>query len=308
MQGDLDELRAFVEVVGRGGFAAAARQLHTTPTVINRRVTRLEAGLRTRLLVRSTLGAEPTEAGAAFHERCVQLLGELDEACQDARGDGAEPAGLLKLSAPSSLERLLVQPVVSRLMRSHPLLRFELTLGDRRIDQSAHQADLSIRGGPLDDSSLVARRLALVPVVLAASPAYLARCGEPDGPEALAGHCLLEHAEVGLVQSWRDPSLPAAQLPRPRQRMVINGFEALVDLAVDGMGICVASQVQLAQELADGRLRRVLPQLPLAESPLWAVFPTSRHPSRRLRLLLEAFATYAAQPFERWGEPMEPPA
>lgn len=308
MQGDLDELRAFVEVVGRGGFAAAARQLHTTPTVINRRVTRLEAGLRTRLLVRSTLGAEPTEAGAAFHERCVQLLGELDEACQDARGDGAEPAGLIKLNAPSSLERLLVQPVVSRLMRSHPLLRFELTLGDRRVDQSAHQVDLSIRGGPLDDSSLVARRLALVPVVLAASPAYLARCGEPDGPAALAAHCLLEHAEVGLVPSWCDPALPAARLPRPRQRLVVNGFEALVDLAVDGLGICVASQVQLARELADGRLRRVLPQHALAESPLWAVFPGSRHPSRRLRLLLEAFAVYAAQPFEHWGEPMAVPA
>lgn len=305
---DLDDLRAFVEVVNRGGFTAAAAQLRTTPTVVNRRVTRLEAELGSRLVTRSTRGAAPTEAGAAFHERARALLHDLDEACLEVRGDGSALAGLLRFTAPSSLEKLLVQPVVSYLMRLHPRLRFELVLSDQRVDMAAQNVDLAIRGGPLDDSVLVARRLALVPAVMAASPGYLARCGVPASPQDLADHTLLEHAEVGLAHFWRAGDPGAEPLPAPRQRMRINGFESLVDMAVDGVGVCVAPEVQLARCLADGRLQRVLPDVLLAEVPLWAVFPVARHPTRRLRLLLDTLAAYAARPFETWGQPVESPA
>ena len=302
---DLDDLRAFVEVVNRGGFTAAAAQLRTTPTVINRRVTRLEAELGTHLVTRSTRGASPTEAGAAFCERATTLLHELEDACLEAGGDGLALGGLLRFTAPTSLELLLVQPVVSHLLRLHPNLRFELVLADQRVDLAAQNVDLAIRGGPLEDSSLVARRLALVPAVMAASPDYLARRGVPASPLDLADHTLLEHAEVGLAQFWRAGDPGAEPLPAPQQRMRINGFESLVDMAVDGVGVCVAPEVQLARCLADGRLQRVLPDALMAEVPLWAVFPVARHPTRRLRLLLDTLAAYAARPFEAWGQPVE---
>lgn len=299
MDGDIADLQAFVAVAVAGGFAAAAKRLHSTPVMINRRVSRLEDRVGTRLLTRSTRGAVPTDAGWQFHERCVTILADLDGACQELRGGAGEPEGFLRITAPASLDRLLVQPVVSALMQRHSGLRFDLLLSDRRIDLSAQQVDLAVRGGPLADSTLKARLLATVPVIMAAGQGYLARKGSPRTAQDLSTHALLEHAEVGLATWWSPQA--KAQPPAPRQRLRVNSFEMLVDLAEADAGLCVAPQVHLAQALAAGRLERVLPDLPLTDVPLWAVYSTARVAPLRLRVLVDSLLAQAARPFTEWG-------
>jgi DNA-binding transcriptional LysR family regulator len=308
VQPDLAVLQTFIEVVNRGSFTAAAAQLRISKSIASRRITVLEEQMEVRLLTRSTRRLVPTEAGLAFHARCRVLLKELEDAWLESRADGGAIAGRLRLTAPTSLESLLVTPVVAALLRRHPALEFDILLTDRRIDLTEHNVDLAIRGGPLGDSTHVARRLALVPAIIVGSPAYLERAGEPTTPAELTAQTFIEHSEIGLQRLWRHQDDRAVAPARVRQRLRINSFDVLTDLALAGVGLCAVPQVQVAAAVEHGRLRPVLQDHPLVELPLWAVFPSARHPSRRLRLLIDTLAAYAARPFLAWGTPCEDPA
>ena len=217
MEGELDDLRAFVGVVEAGGFSRAAARLGLAKSIVSRRVARLEASLGgARLLARTTRGVSPTEAGAAFHARCVRVLAELDEAREEVAGREAELVGTLRLAAPLSFGIAHLAPALARFAAEHPRLALDVAYSDRMVDLVAERFDAAVRIGALVDSSLVARRLAPVRLVAVASPAYLERRGVPETPADLARHdCLVYSAGAEGTAAAFGGSAPAAAASPP---------------------------------------------------------------------------------------------
>lgn len=294
---DLDQLSAFVEVVERGGFSAAARRLGIATSIVSRRVARLESTLGTRLLERSTRGLALTEAGRAFHERCRTLLAGLQEACEQAAAPDGEVAGVLRLTAPASFRRTLVTPVVAALARTHERLVFEVHLDDGRLDLLQEGFDLAIRAGPLADSDLLRRPLCSVEGVVVASPAYLARHGTPRTPADLRQHVGLDHSALRPGRLWHfepDVTVPFAR------RMLVNDLEAVYELALAGVGVAALPLSTAAPAVERGALRLLLPRHRLVPHRLTALYPASRRELPKLRVLLEALAEHAARPQAQW--------
>ena len=235
MTPDLDALATFVEVIERGSYTAAARRLGISKSIASRRITRLEADLKARLLDRTTRVVAPTEAGRAFHERCRALLRELGEACEQAATARGTVAGLLRVTAPTSFAHTLVMPAVAELARLHPQLELQVHLDERQIDLLHEGFDLAVRAGPLKDSGFAQRLLCRLDGVVVASPAYLKRHGEPRTPADLVRHIGLDHTEMQPQRLWRfGPTGAGTSFAR---RVLVNGFDALHDLACAGVGI-----------------------------------------------------------------------
>lgn len=296
---DLEALATFVEVVDRGGFSAAARRLGISKSVASRRVQRLESGLQVALLHRTTRGLTPTEAGRAFHERCRALLDGLDEACEAASGGAASVSGVVRLTASPAFACALVTPVIAALARAHPALAFDVLLDDRRFAATGEGVDLALRSGALEDSTLVARQLALVDGVVVASPAYLAAHPAPRAPADLAQHVCLDHGELSPHGLWRFHGEPPVRIER---RIRVNAFDALCDLAVRGAGLAALPSFTAAGPIASGTLVPVMPQHRLVEHPLAVLFPRSHRLAPKVRLVVEALVAYAqGTPVAQWG-------
>ena len=297
---DIDNLQTFIEVARRGSYTLAAQHLGVSKSVASRRIAALEEQLQLHLLSRSTRGLALTEAGEAFFERCHDLLRQLEAACDDAAGKAQDLSGLIRITAPHSLGQPLVVPVVARLMRLHPRLDVEVLLDEDRIDLLGNGIDLAVRGGPVANASLQVRPLASVAGWVVASPAYLALHGEPASPAELAGHTCLYHAQVPHG-AWRFESGAHAPEGSP-PRLQVNSFPTLLGMAVDGVGLAVVPPFSARAAVANGLLRRVLVDHPVAGYPISALYPASRHLSNKVGVLLEALTAYAARPAERWGE------
>lgn len=295
---DLEALTAYVEVVERGGFSAAARRLGIATSMVSRRVTRLEAALKVRLLERTTRGLAPTEAGRAFHERARELLAGLQEACEQAAAPVGEVAGTLRLTAPASFMRTLVVPVAAALAQRHERLVLEVELDDGRLDLLREGFDVAVRAGPLADSDLLRRPLCEVEGVVVASPAYLKRRGVPKGAADLARHVGLDHTGLQPSRLWRFESGSAVSFER---RLLVNNLDALFELALAGAGVAALPLATAAAAVEAGRLRRLLARERLVPHALTALYPVSRRSSPKVRALLEALATHAAQPQAAWG-------
>ncbi|MFO1327523.1 MAG: LysR family transcriptional regulator [Rubrivivax sp.] len=298
-------MEAFVEVVDRGGFTAAAERLGLSKSVVSRRVQQLESRLQTRLLHRSTRAMGLTDAGRQFHERCRGLLQELQDACEQASGRSGEVAGLLRVTAPASFAQVLMVPVLAALARRHPRLQVDLVLDERRLDLTGEAFDLAVRAGPLPDSTLRVRRLALLKGVVVASPAYLAAHGEPRSPAELAAHVGLHHRELAPQELWRFAAVDGtvSVVARFARRLQVNGFDALQALACAGIGIAVLPLASAAPALARGELVALLPEHRLQPHELSALYPGTREPSPKLAALLEALVEHAARPQAQWSGP-----
>lgn len=299
MTRDLAALQTFVTVAECGGYAEAARQLGISPSMVSRRIARLEAELQVLLIHRTTRGMSLSEAGERFHERCGALLRELDAACDELGGDGEGVSGRVRITAPQSLlGTALVAPVVARLMAAHPALRFDLALDERKLDLVSGAVEVAVRVGPLPDSRFIARRLAMLQGQMVASPAYLQRRGVPRDAADLAQHVGLDHTELGARGLWTP-----ADAPPPPQHVRVNSFEVLRELALLGMGIAVLPLFAVLGELREGRLQLVMPGWRSVPFELFAVTPPAPRLSARAKVVMEALAAYAARPAEEWGQP-----
>lgn len=296
---DLGAVQAFVAVADCGNFAEAAQRLALSPSVVSRRVAALEAQLRAPLLVRTTRGLSLTEPGERFCRRCRDLLAELALAAEDIQGDGDRVTGLVRITAPQSLlGSALIAPVLTDLLVRQPGLRFDVVLDDRKLDLVSGAYDVAVRVGPVPDSRVFARRLAVLEGSLFASPAYLQRQGEPQHVSELVDHVCLEHAALGQQGLWRMDDGDT-----PRRRVRANNFELLLQLARGGAGIAVMPSFAIAADLASGALRPLLPEWRSPAFELFAVAPPASRLSARARLVIDALVAYAARPIERWGEP-----
>lgn len=278
----------FIRVVETGSFSAAARLLKLGQPAVSKAVAQLEQHLQARLLLRSTHGITPTEAGLRFYERARIAVDEADEAERAARDASVGLTGRLRVSAATTFARLHVVPHLAGFLERHPELAVEMVLDDRPIDLLAEGVDLSLRMGALPDSSLVARKLATGRRAVIATPQYLAQAGRPLVPADLLRHETIVHSQ--LVNDWRFHRAGTEVSVVPRGRLQISAAEGIRAAILAHLGLTIASEWMFAPELSDGTAVRLLDEWSLPDIDLWAVFPTGRLATAKAR----AFADFVA--------------
>ncbi len=302
----LDTMQTFVRVVEAGSFVAAAERLGISTAMASRHVQTLEARLGTRLLNRTTRKLSLTDAGAAYFERCQQLLRDVEEMDLSVAAEGERPRGLLRVNAPVVFGTRHLARVLAEYAARYPEVSIELTLNDRFIDLVEEGADLAIRIGALAESALVARRLFPVRLALCASPAYLAKHGEPRTLADLARHnCLGYTYTRGGVEV--DLLGPEGRVVAPfRGTLRANHGEVLHQAALDGLGIVLQPTFISGEALADGRLRSVLPGYCTQALDAYAVFLSRKYLSAKVRTFVDFLAErFGPEPY--WDAWMRAP-
>lgn len=290
MQHDLNDTLMFVRVVQEGSFIAASRSLRLPKTTLSRKLQELEARLGTRLLHRTTRKLSLTEAGSVFLEHAQRVEAELKEA-HSAVEQLNRPRGWLRISAPHSFAVRWITPLLGEFHTRYPEVQVELMLGHEPLDLLSKEIDIALRLGPLADSSLVARRLAVFRMHVYASAAYLARHGEPEHPEQLLDHqaLALPLARRGSQYAWnlRQDTEDARQAYPIRPVLVASDPEALYGPLLEGMGLMLTMGVNMQQHLAAGTVRQVLPAWVGPEPEFNAVFPLGHGRSPKVRAFVD---------------------
>jgi DNA-binding transcriptional LysR family regulator len=293
--GNLTQLEIFVLVVETGSFTAAAKALSVSKAHVSKQVRALEDRLGARLLNRTTRKVATTDIGASFYERCRRILDELGDAESAVTDLQTTPRGTLRVTAPGAFGITYVAPAMAQFMVEHDELVVDMCFSDRSIDLLEEGFDLGIRIGRLPDSSLIAKRLAETCTHVCGSPEYFDRHGRPQRPEDLRHHDCLRYAYQNSGQSWRlggpegDVSVPVSG------RVVANDGDALLAAARLGLGLCFIPDFYVTDDLASGRLERVLTQW-ATPTPIWAIYPHSRHLSAKVRLFVDYLAERFAEP------------
>lgn len=285
----LDDIALFLRVLDLGSISAAARSLDLSVAVASQRLKRLERELGVRLLHRTTRRLHATPEGTALAEQGRALVEDLEALTAGLRQAGGEIAGILRMTASASFGRQHLSPLLPEFMALHPRVVLSINLTDQMLDLVSAGFDLAIRIGALDDSNLVARKIAPNRRLLCASPDYLRRHGAPRTPEDLAAHdCLLLVGSQGRQDLWRLGDGAGGEIPvRVRGRFESNFGELLRDAAVAGLGIAQHSTWHVCDDLRAGRLLPVLPDYPLADTGIHAVMPQRRLVPPRVRAFVD---------------------
>ncbi|MEO5759365.1 MAG: LysR substrate-binding domain-containing protein [Mesorhizobium sp.] len=279
----LQELEVFVRVAERGNLSRVAREIGLSQPSVSRILTDLEARIGARLLVRTSRKVGLTEAGHGYLDQIRPLLADLEAAADTATGN-EELRGILRVELSVTFAVRAIIPRLPGLLAEHPNLSVELMMDDRRRNLVEEGADVAIRLGALDTSSLMARRIGQTPRLVVAAPDYLNRHGIPTTPADLAGHQIIfgpSDSSGATLQGLVDPQANFALPENPRIRVTSSAGVTACVLA--GLGVAFGSGWMFDAELRDGRLIRLLPDFPLPTIPIHALFPAGRQPSKRAR-------------------------
>jgi DNA-binding transcriptional LysR family regulator len=281
------EMQIFVRIVERRSFTQAAEDLLIPRATATNAIKRLETRLGTRLLDRTTRTVAPTQDGAAYYERCVRLLADLDEAEDAFRG--SEPAGLLRVNLQPTLARHFVFPALPAFLARHPRLKLHVGEDDRLVDLVREGVDCVLRAGQLSDSTLVARRAADLPQVTVASPAYLERCGTPMTLDDLARHQAVHYVSTATGRPYPLEFVTASGVKpaTPPGIVSVTGAEAYTAAALAGLGLVQVPRYRVAAQLASGALVEVLADTPPPTIPVSVLYPHARQLSARVRVFAD---------------------
>lgn len=266
-------MRYYCRVVEQGGFAAAARQLGVTRATVNKYVVDLEEQLGVPLLLRSTRKVTPTDAGQRYYQRATAILAELAAAEAEVSIGREVPSGRLRVNAPLPFGELHLGAFVCDFVTANPAVEVQLDLSDRFIDPLDDAYDLTIRiAEPVDEANLVVKEICPVPILLCASPSYLAARGEPRTPAALANHDCLHFGHFRTGRRW---TLGGEEV-LPEGRLCTNNATMLHQAVLAGQGIVALPTFIVGPDLAAGRLRALLPDHPMPVRSLQALYPFHR--------------------------------
>lgn len=284
----MDRLKAMatlVRIVDSGSLSAAANASGQSTASVVRTLAALEKHLGTRLLNRNTRHLALTDEGAEFLAWSRRILAEFDEVEHGFDARRKSPGGLLRITAPVEFGRRYVAPLVNEFLALHPAIQVELTLLDRLVDLLDEGVELAIRIGQLPDSSLIATPLGHTRLVRCASPEYLQRSGVPQQPSDLLAHACIGFAPQG--RQWQFQEQGAVVTRSVSVRMTTNQIQVASLACQQGVGIGQLLHYQVASELADGRLVRVLQAYELADLPIQMVYPHARLLSARVRQFID---------------------
>lgn len=288
---ELEDLQAFVEVVETGGFGSAGRRLGLSKSMVSRRVSRLETELGARLLSRTTRGVAATEAGIEFKGRAERVLADLAEARQAVAQMDGEVVGSLRIAASLSFGVSHLGPVLAELALRHPRLQIQTSYSDRFVDLIGERYDAAIRLTALEDSSLIARKIAPILGAMVASPDYLARRGAPQTPDEVMEHETINQGDS--VWRFRGPDERLYTI-RPESRFKADNAHGVMAAALAGLGVALLPTFLAGPEIEKGALVPILMDYRLPEAALYVVRPPPREPApagvRALtEILLEKF-------------------
>ncbi|RKH33751.1 LysR family transcriptional regulator [Corallococcus praedator] len=292
LQEPLAGLGAFVRTIESGSFSAAARALGVSPSAVSKTVARLEGRLGVLLLQRGTRTLQPTPEGLALFERGQRIVAEL-EAAQGELRESKGPRGPLRITAPMDLGRYWLVPRLPAFLAAYPQVECELGLTDRFIDLVEERMDVGLRMGESADARLIRKRLGDSRAVICASPAYLRRRGTPRKVADLQRHACLAYLRDGQRVPWRLDGV-AVDVPGP---FASDNNEALLALALEGVGIARIPEFVAEQALADGRLQSLLTSVHTPGPDVYIVYPERRHLSPRVRVFVD-FVSEAFQETE----------
>jgi len=287
-----EELEAFVAVVDYEGFGNAADRLGIAKSMVSRRVTDLEHRLGVQLLQRTTRRQSLTEAGRDFYQRATQLLDDLNEAEQYVADTQCRLSGRIRLALPLGFGVSLLARPIADFMSAHPDISIDIDLNDRQVDLIEENIDLAIRVADLEDSTLIARRLASVHFAFCASPDYLERHGEPRHPSQLADHEVLVYSNVPPGLQWSYEIDGKLVKPRVNYRLSANNGEFLAAVACQGKAIVNGPLALLEGHIRRGELQLILRQFQRPVVGMYVVYPPGRLVSRRVRALSDALYEY----------------
>jgi DNA-binding transcriptional LysR family regulator len=297
----LAELDIFARTVTSGSMSAAGRELGISPPVVSKRVKALEERLGVRLLQRTTRQVALTEAGQGFYERVVAILSSVDEAEAWVSRRAAAARGQLRISAPTTFGRMHIAPLLVDFMRAYPDVTVDLDLSDGFVDIVADGYDVAIRIADLQDTSLVAKRLAPNHRILCAAPVYTQKHGMPRSLAELQEHRLLLHN----ADHWRLEGPAGVETVKVDSVVKTNSSEVIREAVLAGIGIALRSTWDVGPEIRDGRLLIVLGQWRAPRRvAVHAVYPSRRHLAHKVRVFIDFLADrYGSAPY--WDEGLE---
>jgi DNA-binding transcriptional LysR family regulator len=276
-----------VRVVETGAFSRAAERMGMSKSIVSRRVARLEEQLGARLLTRSASGAQPTDAGQAYYERASNVLCELEAAKEVVAEAVTQVAGPIRLTAPLSFGVGHLAPALADFAAAHPRVELDISFEDRTVDLVAGGFDLAVRLGTLENSALIARRIAPSRRVLVGSPTYLQARGRPEQPRDLPGH---DHLVYNNEQ-WRFRVGTRWENVRLKPRLRADNGEMLREAAAAGLGLSVLPTFIASPALQTGALVPLLRGFPMPEAGLYILMPPGRAVTARVRALSDFLAS-----------------
>ncbi|WP_404370178.1 LysR family transcriptional regulator [Sphingomonas sp. MMS24-J45] len=285
-----EAIRTLLAAIDGGSLSAASRSLRIPLPTVSRRVSDLEAHLGTQLVIRTSRRLVLTEAGSAYTAAMRQVVEQVAEAERAAAGEYRAPRGELTVTAPIRFGGLHVAPIVHHFLATYPDVSVRLVLSDANVDLIENHVDVAVRIGTLPDSALLAQRVGAVRWVICASPAYLARRGEPTTPAALAEHDCIAFEGLQRYRDWPFGTGTAAQTIAIRPRLSVNTAEAVVAAAVAGVGIARVMSYQASAAVADGDLVPLLQRHASEPRPVHLIHA----PQPLIPLKLRAFLDFVA--------------
>lgn len=287
---DLNDIVVFTKVVETKSFTGAADALGLPKSTVSRKLAQLEERLGVRLVQRTTRKLALTEIGEAYYERCARIVADVMSAEQLVTDMQATPRGRLRVTSSVDFATKWFGDIIASFLEKYPDINIELEATDRIVDLIEDGFDLAVRFGPMPESTLIARRLCTVTLVLCASPAYLARCGTPKTIEDLDGHDHVLFTPTSRNQTWTLVNGDGAhEFGRPA-RFASNNFGAALTSALAGSGIALISDFMVGELFNSGRLVRVLPEWTTRPTEVHAVYPAREKLPPRLSLFIDHLA------------------
>jgi LysR family transcriptional regulator, regulator for bpeEF and oprC len=293
----LQAMQVFTRVVDTNSFTRAAETLDLPRASVTTIIQNLESFLGTRLMHRTTRRLSLTPDGAAYYERCVRILADVEETEASFQSGNKKPHGKLRIDMPGSIGRLLVIPSLCEFHTRYPDIDLQLGLSDRPVDLLQEGVDCVVRVGALQDSSLVARRIGIFEGVTCAAPTYLQKNGMPHSLEDLEAHSAVNYfsSRTGRVLDWQFLVNGKEVEVKMKGTVSVNDADAYVTCGIEGFGLIQPPLFMVLPHLESGQLVEVLPELKPMPMPISAVYPHSRHLSPKVRV----FVDWIAELFDR---------
>lgn len=302
-----DAMQAFARVVETGSFTKAASALHMSKTSVTQLVQQLEARLRVKLLNRTTRKVNVTADGAAYYERVVRLLADMDDAETSLSNASASPRGRLRVDVPSPLASMILMPALPAFHARYPDIQLDMGVSDRMVDLIDESVDCVVRGGELTDLSLAARRVGDLQLGVYAAPGYLERAGSPSHPQELAGP---HHHIVGFSWARTGKLFPYAMhrdgesiKVQGRYVVAVDDGNAYLAAGLAGLGALWLPDYMAREPLARGELVPLFDDWRLDPMPLYVAYPPNRHVSAKLRVFIDWIAELMARHAPVIGRP-----
>lgn len=302
----LTHIAVFMHVVGSGSFTAAAQKLGISKPTVSKHIATLEAHLGARLLNRTTRSVGLTEIGARFHRHCRNIMAELEVAETEVLLSVTAPRGRLRISAPTWYGERLVASEISEFLEHYPDIEIELSLTNRHVDLIKEEFDLAIRIAPDRPEGPASRCLTRCEHIVCATPCYLQRYGQPQGPADLAGHNCLTSTSFASGGHWRLDGPDGAETVRVRGRFRANNGDALYMALLSGLGLGLVPRRLVEDDLDSGRLCDALPGFRESSYAIFAVYPHEHGVSPNVQAFIDYLAPRIADPGQAAPTHLEP--